>query len=187
MSHNSDVIKIHANECTQKTLSVTHFGPALKIADFLYFLCSTAQIHMHYQSIFTEFYRKVWKLTVGQKLSPRPISTVWTQTFLFGALVIPRGLTEMLFYLLLFISWLVTWYNEKNFLISYCFSTLFWNYYLLSDLCTSFERIFFKEFKNIYCIKNRTTLPEVTIFCDLSGQNDQFRHRILKIVTWLSP
>ena len=37
MSHNYDVIKIHANEGTPKTFSGTHFELALKIADFFVF------------------------------------------------------------------------------------------------------------------------------------------------------
>ena len=80
---------------------------------------------MLYQSIFTELYRKVRKLTVDQKLSPGTISTVWTQTFLFWALITPRGVTEMLFYSLLFIGWWITWYSQNVFWLHNAILTYF--------------------------------------------------------------
>ena len=62
MSHNSDVIKIHANEGTQKTLSGNHFGLALKIADFFVFSVSNCS-NTHAISI--DFHRT---LSEGQEI-----------------------------------------------------------------------------------------------------------------------
>ena len=65
MSHNSDVIKIHANEGTQKTLSGNHFGLALKIADFFVFSVSNCS---NTHAILIDFHRT---LSEGQEIDIR--------------------------------------------------------------------------------------------------------------------
>ena len=54
---------------------------------------------------------------------------------------------------------------------------LFWNHQILSELCTSFQRAHYKDFKNIYLIEIERPYRKLSYFFDLSGQNDQFRPR----------
>ena len=113
---------------------------------------------------------------------PPPISTVWIQTFLFWALITPRGLTEMFNPFLLFIGWWVMWHGKKYFSASYCYINLVWNHRILSELCISFWRTHSKDFKNIYFIEIERAYRKLPYFFDFSGQNDQFRPRISEMV-----
>ena len=69
------------------------------------------------------------------------------------------------------IIWWLFWTESKNYLKMY-------------NICTSYESIGFKNFKNIFVMGIGYFNRKLANLCNFSGQNDQFRFDKSNIVMW---
>ena len=87
----------------------------------LYFLWHLTVIRQYINAFFfTELYRKIRKLTEGQKLCPGLTWKIMVGILRFYSLITQRGVDEHTIRFLLSIGWWITWYSQKHLYLFYC-------------------------------------------------------------------
>ena len=78
--------------------------------------------------------------------------------------------------------------NSRDIVKSKIFRWLFWtkskNYKKMFNICSSYESIGFRDFKNIFVMEIGYLNRKLDNLCNFSGQNDQFRFGKSNIVMW---